>query len=294
MISIIICSINEILFEQFARNVRDSVGLEHEIIRIDNTTTKYSLTKAYNIGANIAKYPYLCFVHEDVLFRTNEWGKNLVSFFSKNEKAGVVGVAGSSVKTLVPSIWANGLYDTDHYNLIQYYPNVEKSAHQKSNVGLGIDYVEVQTLDGVLLFTTNDIWKKNIFDERFDGFHCYDLDFCIQVGRTFKIYVAHTVLLEHFSVGSLNKDWINNSIQLSKKWGKILPLGKVPKHHLKAIEWNNKKVLFFRMNILKVPLLKILYHFFSWGYFKNFSILNHLKFIRELYILKYKKVKVGE
>lgn len=287
MISVIVCSINEKNFSAFEISLKNTIGIDYEIIKIENSITDYSLSKAYNIGAKKAIFPFVCFVHEDILFKDENWGIELTNFYKNNIFAGVVGVAGSTVKTLTPSIWANGLFNTDYYNLIQYYKKTDTSVHlQFTNVN--DDYVEVKTLDGVFLFTKKEIWEANKFDETLAKFHCYDLDFCIQVGQSKKNYVAYTILLEHHSTGNLNKDWTEASVRLSEKWQHLLPLGNLDKSKMKALEWKNKKVLFYRMNILKYPLKAIVTQFIKWNYFKNFSLTNHLSFAKELLMLMVK------
>lgn len=287
MISIVVCSINQENFSAFETSLSNSIGVEYEIIRIENSITDYSIAKAYNLGAKKAIYPYICFVHEDVFFRNEKWGADLIKFFERNPSAGVVGIAGSTVKTLIPSIWANGLFDTDYYNLIQYYKETDSSAHLHFRNG-NEDYVEVKTLDGVFLFTTKEIWATHKFDETLAKFHCYDLDFCIQVGQHRKNYVAFTVLLEHLSNGSLNKDWTAASIRLSEKWKHVLPLGNLDKKKMRAIEWKNRRVFFYRMNILKYAPKQIISQFLKWNYLKNFSLIDHLSFAKELLKLKLK------
>lgn len=287
MISFITCSINDIQFSLFEKSIETTVGIDYEVIKIENSISNYALSTAYNIGAEKAKFPFLCFVHEDVIFKSDEWGPKLISFFENNPQAGLVGIAGSTVKTLTPSIWANGLYNTDYYNLIQYYKNDNVSAHLQFKEGPE-DYKEVKTLDGVFLFTKKDIWKQHQFDENLSKFHCYDLDLCFQIGQKFNIYVSYDVLLEHYSTGSLSKEWAEASIRLSEKWAHILPLGDISRKKIKDIEWKNKKVFFFRMNILKYPLRTILLQFIKWGYFKNFSLSNHFGFFKELINIKLK------
>ncbi|SDG42091.1 Glycosyltransferase like family protein [Pedobacter terrae] len=287
MISFVTCSINDIQFSLFEKSLKATVGTDYEIIKIENSISNYSLSTAYNMGAEKAKFPFLCFVHEDVVFKNDKWGSKLISFFEKNPQAGLVGIAGSTVKTLTPSIWANGLYDTDYYNLIQYYKKDHVSAHLRFKEGPE-NYKEVKTLDGVFLFTRKDVLKQHQFDEKLSKFHCYDLDLCFQIGQKFKIYVSYDVLLEHYSTGSLSKDWAEASIRLTEKWKHILPLGDIDRKKLIDIEWKNKKVFFFRMNILKYPLSSILSQFIKWGYFKNFSISKHFNFLKELISLKLK------
>ncbi len=275
MISIIICSINSALFDQVSKSIAETIGIDYELIQIDNTITNYGICKAYNLGANKAKFPYLCFLHEDILIRSNNWGTEIVKFFEQNQQVGVVGVAGSEYKSLVPSVWAQGLYNTDHANLIQHYRKTV-SMHKET---AGNQFSEVKTLDGVLLFTTAKVWEKHPFDEvTFDKFHCYDLDFCLQIGQHYQLFVYNNLLIEHFSSGSLNKDWVHYSIKLAEKWSNLLPVGNIPTDQKKAIEWRNRKILFFRMNILGYPIKTSLKIFMKWDFIKNTSFINLMSF----------------
>ena len=150
-------------------------------------------------------------------------------------------------------------------------------------------FSEVKTLDGVFLFTKKEVWKKYRFDETtFDKFHCYDLDFCLQVGQQFKIFVFNNLLIEHFSSGSLNKDWVNYSIKLTEKWQNVLPVGNIPKDHQKDIEWRNRKIFFFRMNILGYPFLTSAKVFLKFGFTKDFSLFKTLDFMKAILLRKLK------
>lgn len=80
MISIIASTHNPTFFQRFSEKVQETIGVDFEIIGIENHT-QYSICEAYNIGADKAKYPYLCFVHEDVIFRTKDWGKYLIDVY---------------------------------------------------------------------------------------------------------------------------------------------------------------------------------------------------------------------
>ena len=75
MFSIIICSISPERLLQVKKNIQETIGTEHEFIAIDNRETKWPIAKAYNEGAKRARYPYLFFVHEDVRFHSQDWGK---------------------------------------------------------------------------------------------------------------------------------------------------------------------------------------------------------------------------
>lgn len=57
----------------------------------------------------------------------------------------------------------------------------------------------------------------------------YDMDISMQlIDKGFKLYCVYDILLEHKSIGKLNKDWVTNRIQFYKKWKKKLPLSIIP------------------------------------------------------------------
>jgi hypothetical protein len=105
MLSIIACSRNKTLSNEFTLNIRSTFGVDYEIISIDNSENRYSIFSAYNIGISKSQYPYLCFVHEDVLFHSNNWGVNIISHL-QDSNTGIIGVAGSDLVTRVPASWA--------------------------------------------------------------------------------------------------------------------------------------------------------------------------------------------
>jgi GT2 family glycosyltransferase len=285
MISIVICSVNPLLFAQIKENISRTIGTQFEVIKIDNTGSQYSICTAYNTGAAAANFPYLCFIHEDIVFRSANWGAELIKFFEKNKEAGLVGVAGSKYKSLAPGPWVNGFPRLDCLNLIQHSEKLSGSERENTNPEGDNLYVEVQTVDGLFLFTTRQVWLEMPFDQQtFDGFHCYDLDFSLQVGRKYKIYVSYALLLEHLSTGSLNKEWIKQSILLSDKWKSILPVGKLTLPEKRAVEWQQKKMFFQKMLIYGSSKSEAARVFFRFGYFKFFSLTGNLKFLGEITI----------
>ncbi len=58
------------------------------------------------MGASQAKFNIICFLHEDVLFRSQNWGLTLVSLFADHPDLGLVGLAGSKYKK--PYIFPDG------------------------------------------------------------------------------------------------------------------------------------------------------------------------------------------
>lgn len=97
MLSIIICSVSPERLEQVTRNIHDTIGVDYEIIAIDNREKQWPIARAYNEGASRAHYPFLFFVHEDVKFHSVGWGKCIEKKL-KEPDCGVIGFAGSKVK----------------------------------------------------------------------------------------------------------------------------------------------------------------------------------------------------
>ena len=81
MISIIICSRFQSISKELKDNIENTVGVVHEIICIDNSKSQYDIFSAYNEGVKRSQYPLLCFMHEDILHYTSDWGKLLINHF---------------------------------------------------------------------------------------------------------------------------------------------------------------------------------------------------------------------
>ena len=228
MLSIIICSISAERLKQLSDNVNKTIGIEYEIIAIDNTVHKWSIAKAYNEGARKAKFPYLLFVHEDISFLTEGWGPIIEDQLSKPD-TGVIGFAGSKLKMSLYSGWFQYL-DCAVISMYQQLRNSELKRYDVYNSYMDRTFNEVITLDGLALFVRRDVWENYPFDEEMlTGFHCYDLDFSLQIAAIgkYKNYVCCTpkVLICHFSEGNYNEGWFNDTIRLHRtKWRKLLPI----------------------------------------------------------------------
>ena len=118
MISVVICSVNKNLALQVKRNIDQTIGVEWQLILLDNEVLKKSITEVYNLGAAQAKFETICFVHEDVLFRTGEWGKRIIDYFNDDKDLSLVGVAGSMYKSRTFSGWSTGISSFDCSNVL--------------------------------------------------------------------------------------------------------------------------------------------------------------------------------
>lgn len=221
MISIIICSQQTELQPEFLKNIESTVGIRHEIIPIDNSKGDYSIFQAYNLGIEKSRFPFLCFVHEDVIFHTNNWGEKVVEHLS-NPETGILGIAGSDMITCVPAGWS---ISGRKMHLIQSQKGNDKSEEIKIPENFHGKSRDVILLDGVFLCMRKEISTQVKFSEHLDGFHGYDLDISLQaIASGYINKVAYDILLEHFSKGRKSKQYYINLLAVYTKWERITPL----------------------------------------------------------------------
>lgn len=206
-------------------NIASTIGCDYELVVIDNSTNKYSIFQAYNIGVRRAKGEILCFVHDDVLFRTDNWGA-IIDDLLKDETIGIVGFAGTHFLPQCPMYWWNSPY------VSQY--NIDNGSLQAK-----LDYfkgpiADVVAVDGLCFFAKKPIYETIRFDEElYSGFHAYDMDICMQVQKMGKrVCVTNAILVEHF----WNADSFNNKAYMKKleenmalfykKWESFMPMSR--------------------------------------------------------------------
>lgn len=282
MFSIIICSIKESLLEQLKRNIDKTIGCEYEILAYNNMQDKQPLAKIYNRGIADAVYPYLVFVHEDVIFKTKGWGKILLEKLTEAD-CGIVGFAGSKVKFDIPSGWDQG----NKYNVWHFYDH-----DRLADFNISGAYTPVAVLDGFFMAVRTDVARENMFDECcLSGFHCYDIDFSLAVLKNFRNYVCSNIDAAHFSSGSYNRAWYDLTMAVYyKKWKRFLPVstdGTV--FSSKDTEYAAYLFLFRILRIKELPLFKKKqqFHCFVFGFKFTSRHIKHclqcgIKLLREI------------
>jgi hypothetical protein len=226
MISVIICSIDKVLAQQVQKNIADTIGVVWELIIIENTASPKSLTHVYNSGAAKAQYDIICFVHEDVLFQTQNWGVKLAEHFKNDNSIGLIGIAGSKYKSKTPSGWFTGIAEIECCNITHVD---DKGNHQRiySNPLPGSLMQEVKVLDGVLLVCSKKVWEAVKFDDvLLKDFHLYDLDFSFRVAEKYKVIVSFEIDLVHLTQGgSFGNKWVEYTLLWHNKMQSKLPAG---------------------------------------------------------------------
>lgn len=245
MISIIICSRTKKISNDLVQNIQQTIGSEYELIVIDNSENKYSIFGAYNIGINKSKGEILCFIHDDINLVTQNWGQVLHSIFNKNEKIGLVGLAGSKSKTRMPSAWWDCPKQDLYLNLVQHLVNKEKEHWVEGFKNNTIE--EVVAIDGVFMAArkTDNIF----FSKKMTGFHNYDLNLSFEyLKKGYEIIATQDILLEHFSRGKINIDWYKSAIEFYNLYQNMLPKSVVGIENLKSQELKNGKLFIMKLN----------------------------------------------
>ncbi|HEX8332171.1 MAG TPA: glycosyltransferase [Segetibacter sp.] len=255
MISIIVCSIHSDYLSDLKKNIDENIGVEHEWLIWDNRMAKLGLCKVYNMMAEKSQYPYLCFIHEDVLINKKKWGSLLIKI-ADEKSAELIGVAGGKYKSEMFSGWYSGGKELDYFSVIHRKDGNEELMHGPEH--WEDNEVEVATIDGVFMFSTKLIWQKIKFNEELlKGFHYYDIDFSLRVAQHGKVLVTKQLNLVHFSTGGdFGDSWVRQTIGWHKEMKETLPFSiaenvegdidlKVAKYWLDwlknmQITWSNK------------------------------------------------------
>lgn len=274
MLSIIICSVNPIYLDALTKNIEQTIGLPYQIIAIDNAISKFGICKVYNIGAKKAIYDTLCFVHEDVAFATQNWG-NIIIQHLKDEKVGLIGLAGGDAKSGVPSSWSIPVV-SNHINIFQHFKDKTKPAQHivETNIPNTIKQ-QVVALDGVLLCTRKAVFDKFKFDEcTFNGFHGYDIDYSLQVNTQYQVFVIFDLVLHHFSEGTPDSKWVNSAVLLTEKWKKHLPISiyNLSTEEENLYHWRSLQIFLQKLFALKYPLYIIIRNYLNYSFTRYFRL----------------------
>ncbi|WP_460946623.1 glycosyltransferase [Spirosoma daeguense] len=238
MISIVVSSHNKSYFRKFIQSVQQTIGVDYEIIQVKNPGLM-GICEAYNQGAQQAQFPYICFSHEDIIFHTDNWGKILINDFESDPAIGLIGIAGSGYKSWTLSGWHTSQKSPNRFLAVNVV-HVSPEQSTRHNINESNDFlVPVASIDGCFMFTSRNVAQQIHFDQTlFTSYHCYDIDYSLQVNQHFKVVVDFNILLSHFSGGSYDEKWFTETIKLHKKWKNKLPykIGEVTKSEIASEE----------------------------------------------------------
>lgn len=226
-------NLSKALQNEFNKELLASVGLSQEknevvIIPYENEGV-LSLTESYNDiweSAESFKDAIFVFIHDDIHFKSKDWGKNLLALFNNNE-VDIIGVAGAD------KIHRHGIWIRDKNSNFANSNIWGKLWHVRKGDAVLNDYTSslktcaelqpVVVLDGVFIAFNPDTCVK--FNEDFDDGHFYDISFCVEnflQGK--RIAVTESIQIIHDFEEVMNEAWERNKLQFCEKYRAQLPL----------------------------------------------------------------------
>lgn len=213
---------------KFIEHIKRTIGIKNYEIQCFINYNQYSLSVIYNKVLNRYdndKSVIILFVHVDIIFRTNDWGRILLHKFN-NTNYGIIGVAGS---IYIPE---SGVWWDDKYSMrgiVEHTDGVNTWVSKYSSEKRG-GVIETIVVDG-LFIAVNPTLIIHKFDEFFSGFHYYDLGFCMSnyldgcnIGITTDIRILHK------SIGITNEQWEINRKKFIEKYSLELPISILPQY----------------------------------------------------------------
>ena len=243
MLSCIICSRKHDIPTELKDNIKNSIGCDYELIIIDNSHNQYSIFSAYNEGVKRAKGDILCFMHEDILYHTQNWGL-LVEEHFKDENVGLIGVEGTHFSAKYPSPWWSSSLNSGQLIQGRTINGVYSSEEEYLWNRRITNSIQGTIVDGLWMCIPNYLFKNNIlkFDEdTYNCFHCYDADMCMQtifIGK--QVHIVFDILIEHKSLGTPDINYFNQLDIWYKKWQNFLPLSQgIKMSDIEIADYNN-------------------------------------------------------
>lgn len=273
MLSIVISSYQPDYFSAIEKNIAKTIGIPYEIIKIDNPG-KMGLSEAYNKGASETNFDFLLFLHEDVLFETQNWGRQLIELLNI-ENCGVIGVAGADYIPDVPVGW--WMVKNYCYSHITHVNLINKTQHQYTFSGEN-GLKKVKFIDGVFIACSKKIWQEIKFDEWLEDYHAYDISFSLKTNLNYQNYITNLISLSHFSHGNPSKKWMEALI-LNRNKNKIYFNQSPINQHLEFEIYTEFSKQLWHLNFTKKEQIK---HLISHLKYRKLGMYNTLRALKKI------------
>jgi hypothetical protein len=190
-----------------------------EILMYENDG-EMSLTQIYNKGLKESVNDIVVFMHDDLILETPNMTPKIVKLFEKHPEYGIIGIAGTD-KLMSGMWWQN------RENMFGVVGHIHEGKRHVNHYSKGVfnDVLkDVIIVDGLFFMVRKSLLKKE-FNEQFEGFHFYDISFCVENHlESVKIGLTTKFGITHKSVGMTNKQWEKNKLLFEALYEKQLPL----------------------------------------------------------------------
>ena len=245
MISIIICSRARDISPTQKENIAKTIGTDHEWVIVDNSDSRHTIFSAYNEGVARSQGDILCFMHDDVLFRTEGWGELVAQHFQGHNDLGLLGFAGTHFLPSAALYWMDSPFISEH-NLTNDHGTVMECFHE-NYFAPDNPLADVVAVDGFCFFVRRELFGQIRFDDQtYTGFHAYDMDICMQVLQAgYRVAVCRDIVAEHFwsakdAAGKAGYELLEKNLeQFAQKWQSRLPVSRgifLPEHTMRRLD----------------------------------------------------------
>jgi len=205
--------------DEYLKHVEKMFSHPKTEILIYENDGEMSLTQVYNKGLKESVNDIVIFMHDDLILETSNMTPKIVKLFEKHSEYGIIGIAGTDKLT-------SGMWWQNRENMFGVVGHLHEGKRHVNHYSKGVfnDVLkDVVIVDGLFFMVRKSHLKKE-FNEQFEGFHFYDISFCVEnhlesvkIGLTTKFGVTHK------SVGITNKQWEKNKLLFEALFEKQLP-----------------------------------------------------------------------
>ena len=229
---------------KFIAHIKNTIGCNHKICRYVNNN-EFSLPEIYNkaLSEHHTEDSIFVFIHNDILFKTNNWGRVLLSKFN-SYNYDIIGLAGTA------SLGEDGIWWTEKPKLYGIVNHTDGFREWESGFSPSFSGIkDVVAIDGVFIAVNPDTIIHK-FDESYKGFHFYDISFCFpnyldgcNIGVTTDIRIIHK------SVGITTPEWEENRKKFIDENKDELPI---------TTDFEIKDVIQHKIKLKNEPLVSVI------------------------------------
>ncbi len=170
-----IACVNQEIYEEemlhYLRHLSIPEGYEVDVILIRDAK---SICEGYERARKSSDAKYKVYLHQDAFLTHHNFLEDVLRVFALDESIGLLGLVGARCLPQSACMW-----ETERYGFIMDSGPMG-TVECRNDLEEGLDYLEVEALDGCLLVTAADIpWREDIFT----GFDFYDASICMEYRR---------------------------------------------------------------------------------------------------------------